>query len=228
MQFLIYVGGIDMDYKLKILRSLFCDDIEEDPNKEMINTLFELVEESYSKHTFEGYIASLLISHQLVEEIIKWILDECQFYVQVNLLDTEIDFKIQKNRSFGYYLSELERALEFPQKEELIEKCKEFNIIRIEIVHRLTKLRSITDIESKVKNAKTLFDEIYDLYTDTLSFFSSAFKEIRKYGDWIYVYEEYEEELIELKEKDNSISKQEEEYISKIQDLLDEMERYVH
>ena len=60
-----------MDYELNILRRFFFVDQPEDQNIEFIEALFEIVEESYSKNTFEGYIASLLISHQLVEEMMS-------------------------------------------------------------------------------------------------------------------------------------------------------------
>src|SRR5712691_12373193 len=89
---------------------------------------------AFSKGTVEGYLASILIYHQITEEMIKLLLECCDFLIQVAIFPAEIQFRRNGRRMYGQILDDLEKSVSFKMKEEFIRKCKELNDIRIRMV----------------------------------------------------------------------------------------------
>ena len=92
---------------------------------------------------------------------------------------------------FGQLINELRSTISFKNKDTFVEKCLELNEHRIDIVHRLTKRTTLSNVQHQVSEAKRLFDEIYDLFEDTYDYFRVCFHGFRKDVDW----DEYLEEL---------------------------------
>ncbi len=113
-------------------------------------------DDAFSKGTVEGYLASILIYHQITEEMIKLLLECCDFLIQVAIFPAEIQFKRNGRRMFGQILDNLEKSVSFEKKEEYISKCKELNEIRIRMVHRLTRKSSLQDIKNQSSQIKQI------------------------------------------------------------------------
>lgn len=131
---------------------------------DFLSKLNSVADEAFGKDTTEGYLASVLIYHQLCEEIVKLLIECSNFFIQIAVFPAEINFKKKKKRMFGQLLEELESGINIKKKDELISKCKELNNIRIKIVHKLTLKTSVSDIKGQVREIKKIYDDIFDLF----------------------------------------------------------------
>ena len=64
---------------------------------------------------------------------------------------------------FGQLIDELRATIVFENKDEFVSKCLDINSHRIDIVHRLTKRSSLSDVGSQIAQVKKLYSEIYAL-----------------------------------------------------------------
>jgi hypothetical protein len=147
---------------------------------DFLDELDDVANEALSKNTVEGYLASLLIFHQLCEEMVRLLLKDGQFFVQLSVFPAEISFPEKKRLMFGQLIEELKSTISFEGKEDFIEKCMELNRHRTDIVHHLTKRSSLTDLETQLLKVKELYDEVYKLFDDAHDWFRVCFKDFRK------------------------------------------------
>jgi len=169
-----------MNYKQRLIKKI------KDPDKwpaferpDFLEGLNTIADEAFLKSTIEGYLAALLIYHQLSEELIRLILKNAQFYIQLAVFPEEIEFPEKKKLTFGQLIDELNSSLSFQNKGGFIEKCLDLNRYRIDIVHRLTKETTILDVRRKVSEAKNIFDEIFSLFEGINDFFRVRFSGFR-------------------------------------------------
>ncbi len=106
---------------------------------DFLDELDDVADEALSKNTIEGYLASLLIFHQLCEEMVRLLLKDAHFFVQLSVFPAEISFPEKKRFMFGQLIEELKSTISFEGKDDFIEKCMELNRHRIDIVHHLTE-----------------------------------------------------------------------------------------
>lgn len=157
--------------------------------------LDEVANNALSKNSIEGYLASLLIFHQLCEELIRLLLKESQFFIQLSIFPTEILFPEKKNLMFGQLIEEFKSTISFQNKDKFIDKCMELNKKhRIDIVHRLTKRSSLADLETQLLKVKKLYDEIYELFELIHDDFRVCFKDFKKDIYLDYSTDEFETE----------------------------------
>ena len=149
-----------------------------------LHDLNMLAEESVSKNTIEGYLAALLIFHQLTEEILKILLKKAEFFMQVQIFPAEIHFPERDKMMFGKLIDELRNTVSFENKSNIVKLAEELNSIRIEIVHKLTKQPSIKSIKPKVLKAYDIFEKIFDLFGESHEYFQLTFKDLKKDIDW--------------------------------------------
>jgi hypothetical protein len=148
-----------------------------------LGDLNTVADEAFKKATVEGYLAALLIYHQLCEELARLVLESAQFYIQLSVFPAEIDFPQKKRLMFGQLINELRSTISFKNKEAFVEKCLELNEHRIDIVHRLPKRTTLSNVQHQVSEAKRLFDAIYGLFEDTYDFFRVCFHSFRSLPD---------------------------------------------
>ncbi len=147
---------------------------------DFLDELDEIANEALPKKTVEGYLASLLIFHQLCEELVRLLLKDTQFFIQLSLFPAEINFPEKKKLMFGQLIDELKSTISFAGKNEFIEKCLTLNQHRIDIVHKLTKRNSLADLDVQLLKVKTLYDELYVLFCDVHDYFRVSFKDFKK------------------------------------------------
>jgi hypothetical protein len=158
-------------------------------NPDHLNDLNEIADEAFSKSTIEGYLAALLIYHQLCEEMAKLLIEDSRFFIKASVYPTEIEFKSSNKIMFGRTLEQMKETVEFDNKELFLQKCHSFNQIRNSIAHGLTKQTSLDDLKKKLDIVKKLFDEIYDLFEDSHDWFKLCFKDLKK--DTFIDYHDY-------------------------------------
>ena len=174
-----------MNYKTDLIKKI--SNSTNWPDFERANFLDELDEicnQAFDKGTIEGYLASLLIYQQLSEEIIKQLLKDAQFFIQLSVFPAEIQFLEKQRLTFGQVIDEFKTTISFQNKNEIISACQELNKHRIEFVHGLTKRTSLKDIGQQVSKVRDLYIEIYKLSTQAHDNFRLSFKDFKKDIDW--------------------------------------------
>ncbi|HVG29080.1 MAG TPA: hypothetical protein VM864_05110 [Pyrinomonadaceae bacterium] len=81
---------------------------------------------------------------------------------------------------FGQLIDELKATISFNGKDEFISKCIELNNHRIDIVHRLTKRSSLSDVGPQIGQVKKLYYEVYNLFDGIHDGFRISFKDFKK------------------------------------------------
>ncbi len=160
---------------------------------ELLDDLNEIADDAFSKGTIEGYLASILIYIQITEELVNVLLESCEFFIQLGIFPTELQFKHGEKRMFGQILNDLENTISFKDKDILISKCKQLNNLRNKLVHNLTKHTSIEDIKRQSSKIKEIFDSIFEIYDEVYDGFRGDFSHLMRNGDW----DEWLEEEIE-------------------------------
>ena len=150
---------------------------------DFLDELNEVADNSFDKGTIEGYLAALLIYHQLTEELLKIIIDCSIFFIQLSVLPLEYKKKDLKGKMFGQIIQELRHSISDDDTKKLIDKSQNLNTLRINIVHKLTSNSSLTDIEKQCKQAKKVFDSIFDLYDKIYDNYRVTFKDFKKYPE---------------------------------------------
>jgi len=143
-----------------------------------------LADDALGKNTIEGYLTALLIYHQICEEMIRLLLDDAHFFIQLSIFPSEITFPKKNKAMFGQILDELKSTVSFDGKDDFIKKCGEINTLRIEIVHKLTRQSTLESIKSQLEKIRILFNEIYQLFDAAHDTWRVTFKDFRKDIDW--------------------------------------------
>ncbi len=174
-----------MTYKKDLIQTI--QDSDKWPSvdrPDFLDDLNSIADEVFTKNTIEGYLAALLIYHQLCEELIRLIIKDAQFFIQLSVFPAEIEFPIKRKMMFGQLIEQLETTISFDEKEQFIKKCTELNKLRIEIVHNLTKTTSLNQITTQVAQVKNLYDEIFELFEGIHDYFRVCFHDFKKDGEW--------------------------------------------
>lgn len=167
-----------MTYQEKLC--LRINDIDKWPEFERLNFLTDLnaiADEMNLKRTNEGYLASLLIYHQLCEEMIKKLIECSDFFMQCAIFPKEIQTTdlAKKNMFFGQLLNNLESGVINNKIRLFIKKCEIFNKLRIEVVHKLTLKQSAAKFFETLKSAREHFDEILNIFSEIYGDYHDSF-----------------------------------------------------
>jgi len=149
-----------------------------------LDELNSIADEAYESRSIHGYLAALLVYHQLTEEMLRLLLQYSEFFVQLELAPTEIHFPIPEKAMFGRLIEAAKSAIEFEHKAELLALAQSINRGRIELVHGLTKQETAEVIGEKVEAVKAHFEEFYAKFIDAQDWFLLCFKDLRKDKDW--------------------------------------------
>jgi hypothetical protein len=145
----------------------------------------------FERHTTEGYLASLLIYQQLIEEMLKLLVKYSNVVVQCSVFPQEINFPERRNGlMLGQVISQLESGLMDDNIKNLIKVSRSFAELRNRLVHRITAKTDEADIKRQARQGKKYHDQIFTLFDAILDNYRLTLKEYHKN------YEEYKE-LIE-------------------------------
>jgi len=132
---------------------------------DFIAELNDFADSSYSKNTIEGYLASLLIYHQITENMILSLIKISNFYFRCYLNEFETTEVDTDRKMFGQLIEILKKGPKIDKTDDFIIMCNELNDLRIKIVHRITLKKDMDQIVAVCINSKEKFDKIYDLYS---------------------------------------------------------------
>ena len=153
-------------------------------SNEYFQSLQKIAMESKERQTVDGYLAAILIIHQLTEEMLKLLIDEAEFYVQLKLYPLPFKKKKKQRMMFGQILSEIESSVWFQNKKYIIEKSAKLNKIRIEIVHGLTKRMSLDNLKTEADEAWGLYCSIHFMGLEAHMIFQDSYMEFYRDDNW--------------------------------------------
>lgn len=145
-------------------------------NLELLN---ELANKYYEENTFPGMLSALLMYHQIVEAMCYHLIEDCRFQIQLSIYPETIHFPKLGKTMFGDYVKMLNASISFNHKEEFIKKVEQLNQLRNNTVHEMRK-SNLDNIPKRLRKAKPLFDEIYDLYDEIQDNFRVVFHDFKK------------------------------------------------
>jgi hypothetical protein len=145
-----------------------------------LDRLDVVAERALRKRSIEGNLAAVLIYHQLVEEMLRLLVHDSQFLVQVALRPRPIEFSKPSKRMFGLLQEDLRRSLGFRQRDQLLALAEEINALRIEVVHKLTRRRSFAGLARDGRRAKRLYERIFRIFEDVHDDFRLGLNDFRK------------------------------------------------
>jgi hypothetical protein len=131
------------------------------PDAEFLDRLDRAAERALAKRTVEGYLAAVLIYHQLVEEIFRLLLSDAQFHVQLAIFPTPIKFIDRPKKMFGQLQQQLQETLDFPSKDRLLKKSNQLNSLRIGFVHKLTRRASLAGVAKEARKMQRIYGAIF-------------------------------------------------------------------
>jgi hypothetical protein len=152
--------------------------------RDFLSELDGVAEDALCRRTVDGYLAALLIYAQLAEEIVRLLLRDAEFFVQLHVYPAEIHFPVPEMATLGELLGMFDRSLDFPSKQEVLKACRELNIIRRDLVHRLTASPTTDSVGPRVEQARVWFREAFSGFQEGHSWFHLAFKDLRKDDTW--------------------------------------------
>lgn len=147
---------------------------------DFLDRLDRVAERALAKRTVEGYLAAILIYHQLVEEMLKLLTQDGHFIVQAAILPWRIDFHIPHKSMFGQAVQRLRDSVDFRDKHRLLALADEINTIRIDIVHRLTRRGALAGLGRDAGKARRLYDRIFAMFDEAHDEFRVQLSSFRK------------------------------------------------
>jgi transcriptional antiterminator len=167
----------DEDIKRRIRTTELWPDFD---SPEFLDNLDELAEQSLATNTLEGALASVLIYHQLSEEILRVLLRSAQFFIQLAIFPSQITFSEPKRRVFGQLIEDVKSTTSLLYKDEILELAAASNKHRIELVHKLASRQTLNDVVSQAREVKQIYDGLFSKFGDAQDEFRLAFKDFRK------------------------------------------------
>jgi hypothetical protein len=145
-----------------------------------LDTLDQLAEEALAKNTIEGALASVLIYHQLSEEMLRLLLQNAQFFIQLAIFPAEITFPERKRQMFGQVIEEVRHTMSFTHKDEILALAASLNKHRIDLVHKLASRLTLDDVLSQATEVKHIYDQLFSKFDEARDEFRVSFKDFRK------------------------------------------------
>lgn len=123
-----------------------------------------------------GYLAAVLIYHQMKEEILMALLRKYNFYTQLTRLPEEVSFYGGNYLNADYITYKNDMLYSFKNRNKIPELSKKFDYIKNEIVNRLSEGIKIEEIERMAMDAKAQFEEIFAEFKENNLWFYKKIK----------------------------------------------------
>lgn len=153
---------------------------------DFLGDLNELADNVFKNNTAEGYLSSLLIYHQICEEMIQILIKCSTFYIQLSVFPQRYNERVLKDKMFGQLINELSNCIIDDKILKFIDKSKELNQLRINMVHKITLKDSISDIARQCKKSKKLFEDIELLFKSIYENYFLVFHDYKKNIEDLY------------------------------------------
>ncbi|MCG3161039.1 MAG: hypothetical protein JMDDDDMK_02157 [Acidobacteria bacterium] len=170
-----------MTYEADLRRRIQSSDLWPDFERpEFLDDLDSLAEQALNRATVEGALAALLIYHQLSEEMVRLLVRDSQFFIQLAVFPAEISFPNRPRQMFGQLLDDLRHTVSFPERDEILSLCEDINKRRNDLVHRLTRRTTLADILLSVQDVQRCYSSLYQEFEQAHDYFRVSFHSFKK------------------------------------------------
>ncbi|MDP3049102.1 MAG: hypothetical protein Q8N12_06705 [Thermodesulfovibrionales bacterium] len=139
-----------------------------------------IAEDAFNKNSPEGYLTSLIIYHQLTEEILRLLLLYSNLVMKAALYPVKIDLPAVNESSLGELLQIHRATVVFDKKSKIIEQADKLNRLRNELSHGIIKYPSGTAIIEKAENSKEIFENIFENWGMSMKWFYQTFDKLKQ------------------------------------------------
>ncbi len=129
-----------------------------------LDRLEKIASRAMMNGTTEGCVAAILIYHQLVEEMLRLLIRDAQFLIQLAVFPSHIALHEKRKQVFGQLQQELRDLVDFGGKSRFLVKIDQINSIRIGIVHKLTQRGSLGELTRETRRANRLYDNAFGIF----------------------------------------------------------------
>jgi hypothetical protein len=132
---------------------------------DFLDGLDAIAQQAIMTDTVEGYLAAIVIYHQLAEEMILLLIQDSDFLLQAQAFPFAYKRKQLKKVVFGRTLGEFRDAtVDFWLKDKISTIAKKLNRIRNKAVHKLVKAGSLEHLKRDAEEAHALHDELFESF----------------------------------------------------------------
>ncbi len=147
---------------------------------QFLEHLNRVADRALTKRSVEGYLAAIVIYHQLTEDLLRLLIRDTQFLLRLSLYPGRIGFPEKRKQMFGEVVRELREGMDFRGKGRLLQLAEQLNSIRIEAVHKLIRRGTLAGMARDARRAKSLFDQAFEKFEAAHDDFAVTFKDYRK------------------------------------------------
>ncbi len=161
-----------------------------DPDR--LNDLDALADEAFQRGTFDGYLACVLMTHQICDERLRVLIRHCRFVLHITLATSELsihfgpkddDSDLEKQMTEPL-IGLLKASLEVDGKAEFIILCEEMTDIRNKLAHQLTRNFDLGGIRGTTEKYQKKFARAEELFAERDDIFRLLYKDHRKDDSW--------------------------------------------
>ena len=146
---------------------------------DFLDELDSAAQEALDRNTLEGYLAAFLIYQQLSEEMLKLIINLGRIYTQCATLPLMITYKpLDEKITFGGLI---DRLNEIPLEDDNLKTlCRELNVLRAQLIHKITRKNNLEEIRRKCARAHTLYAMILKEFEYIEDLFKMGISDMRE------------------------------------------------
>ena len=151
-------------------------------NSETLSWLHGLADDAFFHKTDGGYVGSILIYHQLTENLLVNLIEKSNLLIQTFIHPKQypdIPQKEEGEKVFSYWLSKLKQhTIEFPEKGQIVQLSATINKIRNDFAHRISISDNIYNVEIQAQNCKNNFELLFKKWVKASKFFYNSFDDL--------------------------------------------------
>lgn len=159
---------------------------------ERLDKLDEIAENAFKRETFDGTLASILITHQICDELLRQLISQSRFALRLAVASGGFEMKFgRKNNDedldglmTGQLLQRLESCIEFDEKKRILSLSGEMSSIRNKFAHELATRVDLDGIRGTATKYRAKFTELEELFEIAADNFHLYFKDHRKNDSW--------------------------------------------
>ena len=167
-----------------------------DPNR--LEELDDLATDAFNRATSDGYLAYVLIAHQVCDELLRLLIAHTRFAVRLMIVPSGFDVKFSSKEddsdleklTTGHLIDVLEHSLEFEDKDEFLKLCRELSEIRNKLAHALGRNLDVANLKETTNKYRAKYERAEELFFQADDTFRLLYKDSKKDDSWDLILED--------------------------------------
>lgn len=178
-------------------------------DEDRLQELDDLASEALDRESSDGYLAYVLITHQLCDELLRLLIAHTRFALRLMVVPNGFDIKFSAKEDdgdlerlmTGQLITVLEHSLEFDEKEEFLKLCREMSEIRNKLTHELARKVDLAKLEATTDKYRAKYKRAEELFFDANDNFRLLYKDSKKDDSWDWMLQDMIEDGLEANTK---------------------------